>query len=303
MPAEPSAAAPRQLLVAAVPGLFVLLWSTGFVGAKFGLPYIEPLTFLFYRMCIVVLLLTPLALLLRARWPASWREVGHIAVAGLLIHAIYLGGVFVAIDRGMPAGIAALIVGLQPLLTAACAGAMLGERVRAMQWLGLLIGFAGVALVIAQRFDGAHFEGFDGVAVGFVIASLLGISLGTLYQKRHCPHYDLVAGAIVQYSASAVLLGLVAVATEEMRAEWTGELIFAMTWLVLVLSVGAVSLLALLIRWGAAARVASLFYLVPPVVALEAWLLFDERLSPLALLGMLVTAFGVFLVVRPQPKR
>ncbi len=296
--------APRQLLVSAVPGLFVLLWSTGFIGAKFGLPYIEPLTFLFYRMCIVVLLLAPLAILLRARWsarwPGSWREVGHIAVAGLLIHAIYLGGVFVAIDRGMPAGIAALIVGLQPLLTAACAGAVLGERVRALQWLGLLIGFVGVALVIAQRFDGASFEGFDGVAVGFVIASLLGISLGTLYQKRHCPHYDLVAGAIVQYSASAVLLGLAAVATEEMRAEWTGELIFAMTWLVLVLSVGAVSLLALLIRWGAAARVASLFYLVPPVVALEAWLLFDERLSPLALLGMLVTAFGVYLVVRPQ---
>lgn len=295
VPGNPSAAAP-----ALVPALFVLLWSTGFLGAKLGLPHAEPFTFLGIRMAIASGLLLVFALATGATWPASWRAGLHIAVAGILVHAVYLGGVFTAIHRGLPAGISSLIVGLQPLLTAALAMVWLGERLRPRQWLGLVLGFGGVTLVLSGRLGSAA---PDWAGLPPVLAGLLGITLGTLYQKRYCAGMDLRTGGVVQYAATAALMLLGAALFESREVEWAPEFIFALAWLVVVLSVGAVSLLYTLIRRGEASRVASLFYLTPPTTAALAWLLFDERLGPLALLGMAVTAVGVALVIWPTRGR
>lgn len=275
------------------PALFVMLWSTGFIGAKLGLPYAEPFTFLALRMVVATALLLALAGLIRAPWPTDWNEVGHIAVAGLLVHAGYLGGVFSAIHAGLPAGITALIVGTQPLLTAALAGRFLGERVSARQWAGLGLGLAGIALVVGSKLTTGTIGAFG---IGCALAALFSITLGTLYQKRHCAHMDLRSGGVIQYAVTGAVLWLLALAFESMQVRWTGEFVFALTWLVLVLSVGAVGLLYTLIRLGAAARVASLFYLTPPLTALLAYALFGEVLAPLALLGMGVTVAGVALV-------
>ncbi len=288
----------RRTLAGAAPVLFVLLWSTGFTGAKLGLPYAEPFTFLALRFAIVAALLAVLAALMRAPLPARAADYGHIAVSGLLIHGIYLGGVFAAIHHGISAGVAAVIVGTQPLLTAALAGPLLGERVRGVQWVGLTLGFTGVALVVSGNIEAA------GTSVtGFVLstAALLGITFGTLYQKRFCTTMDLRSGSCIQYVAAGVLVGVPAWLLEENAIVWSGEFVFALTWLILVLSVGAVTLLWMLIRRGAAARVASLFYLVPPVVAIQGYLLFDEQLGAVAIGGMALAAAGVAVVNRPAP--
>ena len=283
-----------------VPALFVLLWSTGFLGAKLGLPHAEPFTFLGIRMAIASGLLLVFALVTGAAWPKSWRATGHIAVAGILVHAVYLGGVFTAIHRGLPAGISSLIVGLQPLLTAGLAMVWLGERLKPRQWLGLVLGFGGVALVMSGRLGSAA---PDWAGLPPVLAGLVGITLGTLYQKRYCSGMDLRTGGVVQYAATAALMLLGALLLESRQVDWAPEFIFALAWLVVVLSVGAVGLLYTLIRRGEASRVASLFYLTPPTTAALAWLLFDERLGPLALLGMAVTALGVALVIWPSRLR
>lgn len=285
-----------------MPGLFVLLWSTGFIGAKYGLPYVEPFTFLLLRFAIVVALLLPVALVTRAPWPRRWVDVGHVAVTGLLVHAVYLGGVFAAIDLGVPAGLAALIVGLQPLLTATLVGPLLGERVRPRQWLGFMLGLAGVFMVLGEKLGGAEggslFQGFGGGGIVLTLAALIGITAGTLYQKRFCQALDLRTGTVIQYAAATAAMAAVAPLFETMRIQWTGDFVFALTWLVVVLSLGAISLLMMLIRRGEAARTAGLFYLVPPCTALVAYLLFDERLGLLALAGMAIAAAGVALVVR-----
>lgn len=283
-----------------VPALFVLLWSTGFLGAKLGLPHAEPFTFLGIRMAIASGLLLVFALVTGAAWPKSWRATGHIAVAGILLHAVYLGGVFTAIHRGLPAGISSLIVGLQPLLTAGLAMVWLGERLKPRQWLGLVLGFGGVALVMSGRLGSAA---PDWAGLPPVLAGLVGITLGTLYQKRYCSGMDLRTGGVVQYAATAALMLLGALLLESRQVDWAPEFIFALVWLIVVLSVGAVGLLYTLIRRGEASRVASLFYLTPPTTAALAWLLFDERLGPLALLGMAVTALGVALVIWPSRLR
>ena len=298
----------KSLLAALAPAVFVVLWATGFIGAKLGLPYAEAGTFLALRFGIVVLLLAPLLLLLPDQRIAGWRAAGHVAVVGALMHGVYLGGVFEAIGRGMPAGLSSLIVSLQPLLTAAVVGPLLGERVRPRQVLGLLLGLVGVGLVLSGKLaagdeaGGGHlFLGFGLDALAFNIAALLGITSATVYQKRFAQHVPLIGGAVVQYCAAAVVVGLPALLFESNRVIWSGPFVFAIGWLVLVLSIGAVSLLMLLIRWGEAAKTASLFYLVPPVTAVIAFLLFDERLGPLALAGMAVTVLGVALVVvRPR---
>jgi drug/metabolite transporter (DMT)-like permease len=285
-------------LVAAMPGVFVVLWSTGFIGAKFGLPYAEPFTFLSLRFMAVIALLAAVALATRAPWPRQPRLLGHLAVSGLLVHAVYLGGVFAAIKAGLPSGITALVVGLQPVLTALVAGKVLGERVSARQWAGLSLGLAGVAMVLSTRLTGLDMTALPWRGLGLAAASLLGMTAGTLYQKRFCTGMDLRTGAVIQYAAAGLLIAPAAALTETMRVQWTAEFIFALAWLVVVLSVGAISLLMTLIRMGEAARVASLFYLVPPVTALMAWALFDERLGMLGLAGMAVAAMGVALVVR-----
>jgi drug/metabolite transporter (DMT)-like permease len=282
-------------LIAAMPAVFVLLWSTGFIGAKLGLPYAEPFTFLSVRFIAVIAALTVAAIAFRAPWPATWSAVGHGAVVGVLVHGVYLGGVFAAISRGVPPAVAALIVGLQPLLTAAGAGPFLGERVTGRQWLGLLIGLAGVALVVWEKlsFGPEHLTG-----AAFAVAALVGITVGTLYQKRHVSGMDLRTGAVVQFAAAVLVMLPAALLFETMTITWTGSFVFALTWLVVVLSLGAMTLLYLMIRRGAAAKVASLFYLVPPVTAVFAFLLFGETLGVLALFGMALAALAVALVTR-----
>lgn len=277
------------------PGLFVLLWSTGFIGGKLGLPHAEPLTFLLWRMALVAVVLLALSVWQKAPWPSSWGTVGHIAVAGLLVHGVYLGGVFGALKQGMPAGSVALIVGLQPLLTALVAGPLLGERITGRQWLGFALGLAGVTAVVWEKLS-LNIGGPLGI--GLSVAALLGISIGTLYQKRYCADMDLRTGTTIQYAATGTVLAVLAPLLETMQVDWTADFVFALAWLCLVLSVGAIFLLFALIRRGAASKVASLFYMVPPVTALMAWALFGEKLGPLALGGMVVTAAGVALVLR-----
>lgn len=293
-----------SLGLTAMPGVFVLLWSTGFIGAKFGLPYAEPFTFLFIRFVLTLLALIPLVGLMRIAWPSSLRLWGHIGISGLLVHGTYLGGVFYAIYLGMPAGLAALLVGLQPLLTAACAGPLLGERLSSRQWLGLLLGLIGISLVLGSKLDMGNslFEGFGVGALLSVIAALLGISLGTLYQKRYCTSMPLLSGAVIQYIAAGSLLGVGALLFETREVQWSTTFVLTLGWLVLILSIAAILLLMALIKKGEASRVASLFYLVPPVTALQAWWLFDERLPLLGLAGMVVAIMGVIMVVR-RPRK
>ncbi|TVT74004.1 MAG: DMT family transporter [Denitromonas halophila] len=283
---------------ALLPVFFVLLWSTGFIGAKLGLPHAEPLTFLSVRYALVVAVMLLVALASRAPWPEDWRSAGHIAVNGLLLHGLYLGGVFVSIDHGLPAGIASLVVGMQPLLTAVGAGWLLGERVSPRQWLGLALGFAGVALVVGGRAQLGIPAGDLWHMLWPALIALFGITIGTLYQKRFCPKFELRTGSVIQFLPVFIVTSLVAMQTETLQIEWDGRFIFALLWLVLVLSVGAVSLLNVLIRQGSATNVASLFYLTPPVTAVIAWALFDETLSPMAIAGMGVAVGGVWLARR-----
>lgn len=279
------------LLQRYAPLLFVLLWSTGFIGARLGLPHAEPLTFLLLRYAVVIVLLAAVAAAMRAPWPKTARAWLHIGVSGVLVHAIYLGGVFVAISRGLPAGVSSVVVGIQPLLTAAVAGWLLGESVTRKQWLGLALGFLGVVLVVQAKFG----TEFGWSALLPAVLALLGITSGTIYQKRFCPHFDLRTGAVAQFLPTLLLTAIAASMTESFAVSWTGEFIFALAWLILVLSLGAISLLNLLIRRGGAVNVASLFYLVPPTTALLAWWLFNETLTGLALLGMALAVGGVYL--------
>jgi drug/metabolite transporter (DMT)-like permease len=282
----------ENLAIYAAPTLFVILWASGFVGAKFGMPYVEPLTFLTIRMIAVVALVAILAVVTRPTWP-DLSGVRHSIVAGLLVHGVYLGGVFISIDRRLPAGLSALIVSLQPVLTSTIANRYLGERVVARQWVGLALGIAGVYLVVADKTVAG-----EATALGWAAAvcALIGITIGTLYQKRFGGRIDWRAALIIQYAAAGVLFALGSILFESQKIEWTIELIAALAWLVLVLSLGAVWLLYFLIRRSAATRVTSLFYLTPAVTALMAWLMFGERLGVLALVGMGVCVTGVFLV-------
>jgi drug/metabolite transporter (DMT)-like permease len=275
----------------ALPLLFVVLWSTGFIGARLGLPHVEALTFLSIRYVAVLALMTAIALATRAPWPRGMRVWAHIGVAGLLLHAVYLGGVFLAIGRGLPAGVTSLVVGLQPLLTAIVAGGLFGEAVAPRQWAGLLLGFVGVGLVVFGKTG----TGFGAAALVPALVALAGITAGTIYQKRFCPAFDWRTGAVAQFLPSAVLTAAVAALTETGHVEWTGQFAFALAWLVLVLSVGAIGLLNRLIRHGDVVHIASLFYLVPPCTALFAWLLFGDTLSGLALGGMALAVWGVYL--------
>ncbi|HEX9073873.1 MAG TPA: DMT family transporter [Pseudolabrys sp.] len=287
-----------RLAIATAPVLFVLLWSTGFIGARYGLPYIEPLTFLAVRMAFVVLIMAAIAFIGGAKVPNA-REVQHALVAGSLVHGLYLGGVFTAISQGVPAGISALIPGLQPILTSTIANRFMGETVTRMQWLGLALGLAGVLLVLHDRNIV-----LAGSTLGWIasFASLIGITLGTLYQKRYCGGIDWRAGNLVQYIGAGVLFTLGAFTFETREVHWSGELIFALTWLVLVLSIAAIGLMYWLIRRSAATSFASLFYLVPVVTALFAFILFGERLDALSIVGMVICAAGVVLANRGVAK-
>lgn len=277
---------------AVIPCLFVLLWSSGFIGSKLGVPYAEPFTFLTLRYIIVLLILVPIALLTRAPWPKGKNQMMHVAIAGLLIHALYLSGCVYALRLGLPAGIVSLIVSLQPLLTAAVAGVALGERVLPRQWGGLALGFIGTLLVVYHKMG--HGD-LTLKATLPAIGALIGITGGTLWQKRFCPAFDLRTSTIVQYAASLFITVILAFSFESMQVQWTGQFVFALLWVALVLSIGAISLLNHLIRSGTAVNVVSLFYTVPAVTALMAWGIFHETLTGLSLIGMVVAILGVWL--------
>ena len=288
---------PDSLLARAAPGIFVLLWATGFLIAKLGVPYAQPMTILAMRFVLAAAMMASVAFLTGAPWPRSWRKIGHIATIGILLHAVYLGGCYVAIYAGMPAGMMALIAGFQPILTAAMAGRVLAERTRPAQWLGIAIGFAGLMMVLWERMviDLSH-----PAALLFAVLSLIGITAATIYQKRFCPSFDLRSGSAIQYVAASVVTVPLTLMLGVGEIAWTPTFIFALAWLVIVLSGVSIALLTWMISRGAASKVASLFYLTPPIAAIGSYFWFDETLSPLALAGMAVIVAGLYLLNRTR---
>jgi drug/metabolite transporter (DMT)-like permease len=283
----------HQLAARAAPAIFVVLWSTGFVATKYVLRAAEPLTYLTIRMAVVVAIMALIVLFAKPRWPGR-TGIAHSVVAGILVHGFYLGGTAVAIAHSIPAGLSALIPGLQPILTSTLANRWLGERVTPLQWGGLLLGLAGVALILHERPMSGE-AGWGWFSSGI---SLVSITLGTLYQRRYCRDIDWRAGNLVQYVAVLIFFAVGAFLFEDRIVHWTGEFILSVVWLAVVLSIGSIGLLYWLIRRQAATSVASLFYLVPGVTALMAYGLFGERLDAVAIAGMIACAAAVFLVNR-----
>ena len=288
----------QKFLLWSAPGIFVLLWSTGFIGARLGLPYAEPFSFLFWRFSIVLLLLAPISLFVVKKWPDA-KLFAHSAAVGVLLHGCYLGGVFFAIDRGMPAGVSALIVSLQPILTLLLATVIFGEKTSAKTFALFVVGLFGVGLVLFPNIGGGPEEGGMDLPMVSVIASivaLIGISLGTVYQKHFAGGTDFLAGLIAQYVGATIVIGLLAFTTETMEVELNGEFLFAMFWLVFVLSLGAVGLLMFLISRDSVARTSALFFLVPGFTVLVANLMFGESLGYIQLAGLAIASAAVALV-------
>ncbi len=286
----------EDLAARAAPAIFVVLWSTGFIATKYVLNHAEPLTYLAIRMVLVVGLMAVIVAIARPQWPDRV-GIAHSVMAGILVHGFYLGGTAVAIAHSIPAGLSALIPGLQPILTSTLANRFLGERVTPLQWGGLLLGLAGVILILHDRpMSGDAGWGWLASAV-----SLVSITLGTLYQRRYCGNIDWRSGNLVQYIAVLILFSACAWLFESNVVHWTGEFVLALIWLAVVLSLGSIGLLYWLIRRSAATSVASLFYLVPAVTAVMAYVLFGERLDIVAIVGMVACAAAVFLVNRRAP--
>lgn len=282
-----------------LPAVFVVLWSTGFIGSKLGAPYSEPFTFLAIRFSMAAVLMVVIGFLFRVTWPSTPARVFHAAVVGILIHGTYLGGVFWAIDNGVPAGVSALIVSLQPLVAGLAAGPMLGEKVTLRQWLGLGLGFIGVTLVVSQKLDfNTDLALGDGAGIIACLIGMLALAGGTLYQKKFCAGENLRGHQAIQLTAAASVLALLSFSFETQELTWSIEFVTALIWLTVVMSVGTFTLLYVLIRRGKASQVSSLFYLVPPVTAVMAYFLFGETLGVLALAGMAITVIGVALATR-----
>lgn len=290
------------MLLRVAPFLFVLLWSTGFIASKIGAEYAEPFTFLTVRFALVLALLIPWAVATGIEWPttsAAWQA----AITGFLIHTVYLAGVLWALRADMPAGIVAIIVSTQPILTAVLAGPLLGEWPSRRHWLGLGLGLCGVLLVLGPKLSLQTATGtFGTVALVSVFAALLGMTLGTLNQKRHGISGDLLAVTICHYIAAFLTAAVAAFATEKMSVSWTAEFLLATAWLVIVLSIGAILLLMVMIRSSAVSRVTSLFYLVPATTAVMAAAMFDEQLAYLQIAGITLVMAAVF-VIRPMAGR
>lgn len=286
----------HRTFIQAIPFLFVFLWSTGFIGAKYALPFIEPFYLLFIRMLWTIAVFLLLSVLLRVQWP-SWQQASHQMVTGLLLHGLYLGGVFAAIKWGMPAGVTAIVVGIQPLLTALLSWRLFNESLLPRQWLGLALGLLGVTVVILSTRGDGSFE-LSWPALFATLVALVAISLGTIYQKHFGGGVNLVAGSLWQYISTALFMGILAYSFETRVIIWDTQLILALAWLVLGLSVSAILLLMYMIREGESAKVASYFYLVPAATSIEAWLLFDESLPLIAIAAIGLTVAGVYLVVK-----
>jgi drug/metabolite transporter (DMT)-like permease len=276
------------------PYLFVFLWSTGFVGAKYGLPYADPFIFLSVRIFIAAGILFIAAHFMHAQIALTRSDISKSALIGLFLHAFYLGGVFFAISKGVSAGVAAVITSLQPVFVSILAVRVLGEKLRWSQFAGLVTGLIGVVLVLGPTFDSS----VSTVGIAAVFVALLGSTTATLMQKKFGSGIPMLAGTAYQYLAAGLVLGIAAIATGGTRIDLTPKFAGAMIWLIFALSVGAVLLLLRLLNNGSAASVSSLFYLVPPATALEAYVLFGEKVNTQGFLGIGITALGVWLVIR-----
>jgi drug/metabolite transporter (DMT)-like permease len=275
------------------PLVFVLLWSTGFVGAKYGLPYADPFIFLAIRVLIASMILFAIASMMKAPIAIGSRAISKSVVIGLFLHACYLGGVFFSISEGLPAGVAAVVTSLQPVLVSILAVQILGEKLKVKQVVGLLLGLTGVVLVLGPSFKAE----IPMLGIVAIVVALVGSTTATLLQKKIGSGIPLVAGTAYQYLGSGAVLLVIAVATGGTSIQWSGKFVLAFIWLIAVLSVGAILLLLWLLNTGSAASVSSLFYLVPPATAVEAFFLFGEKVNTQGFLGIGVTALGVWLVI------
>ena len=286
----------KRLIIGGAALVFVLLWSTGHIATKLGDPYIEPFRFLAIRFSLSMLLMVPIVLALGGTWPRSLRDIRHIGIAGLLIHAGYLGGVFVAIDLGLSAGALAVITGLQPILTGVVVAAGFGDKVTRLQWYGLLLGLVGVLLVVWEK---AAFDETPAAAFVAAFLCLISITVGTIYQKRYCADAEIAATNTIQLGLSAIVCGVVSLSIEQGAVEWADELVIAIAWQVLLLSGVAWMLLYWLLRQGETTRVTSMFYLMAPSTAVMGWFLFGETFGWLGTAGLAVAVSGFWLVFRP----
>ena len=283
-----------MILVRFAPALFVILWSTGFVGAKYGLPYADPFIFLSVRILIAAILLFALARLLKMPLLIGRQAVARSGLIGFFLHACYLGGVFYAIAQGLPAGVAAVVTSLQPVLVSVFAVKVLREQLRRTQIVGLATGLVGVVLVLGPSIDAQ----IPTPALIAILIALMGSTTATLLQKKLGADIPLISGTAYQYLFSGCVLSLIALATQETSITWTLRFTLAFVWLIVILSVGAILLLLWLLNTGSAAKVSSLFYLVPPATAIEAFFLFGEKVNTQGFLGIGITALGVWLVMR-----
>ncbi len=287
----------NSMLLKAAPFLFILSWASGFPITRFGLEFCEPFTLLWIRSAIVVIIVGLYAFIVRAPWP-NRQEIAHIALVGITLQCLYLGAMFSALGEGVSQGVAALVAGMQPLLTAAVVGVTLGEKVTRTQWVGFTLGFAGLFIVLSERLGiGAA------TTAGFIFSGLTPIFItgASLYQKKYCANSDLRIVMIVQQAAAGICNFCLAMALENGSVEWSAEVVFVWAWLVVILTIGATNLLYLMLRHGEAARVASLFYLTPPTTVFLGWITYGETMGIIAMGGFLVSIAGVFLVTR-SPK-
>jgi drug/metabolite transporter (DMT)-like permease len=291
-----------SFFIRATPLTFALLWSSGFIVAKFAVADADPATFLAARFALTILILAAIAVASRAPWPANARAVGHSLMAGILLHGFYLGGVWWAIGQGLPAGIAGLFSALQPLLTALLAAPLLGDRVTGRQWSGIAVGLVGIVLVLAPRLAAVDVSALGGVALPVLVnfGAVVSVTLGTFYQKRFAANADLRTGTCLQFIGALAVVAPLALLTETLRFDPTASLLVVLVFSVFAISIGAIALLLVMIRRGEVARVAALTYLVPPLTAFEAFVLFGESLSALQIVGMAIAAAGVWLATQAR---
>lgn len=297
--------ADTRTLIRAMPAVFVLIWATGFIVARYAMPHAPPFSFLFLRYLFSIVCFLAWIYWAGVRWPQTGMQWVHLGVTGVLMHALYLGGVWAAVKGGMGSGLSSLIVGIQPVLTAiwlsvisGTAGPSAGYKVSGRQWLGLLLGFVGLVLVVWRKLTQASPGDYVTAAnMSWAIAALLAITAGTLYQKRFVKPCDVRTANVAQLMAAALVTAPLAWLESDV-IQWNAQVVGAMAWSVLGLTLGGSSLLYMLIQKGAAASVASLMYLVPPTTAVIAWMLFDEPITTATVAGIALTAIGVSLVVR-----
>jgi drug/metabolite transporter (DMT)-like permease len=282
------------------PGLFVLLWSTGFIGVKYGIPYAPPFYFVAIRMAIAALLLFVAISFLRKSQPITRSIIWPSTLIGLTLHGAYLGGCFFAVSRGLPAGVTALIASLQPVLVSLFAARYLGEPLRARAVSGLVLGLVGLFVVVLPRISTTGANSISLISIAACVIGLLGGTSGTILQKKFGGAIPTLAGTSIQYAATAIVLLTLALIFEQPEIQWTAKFVGALAWLVLALSFGAILLLSFLLSYGSAARVSSLYYLVPAATAIEAYFFFDEHISPISMIGTVITVIGVWLVVGKQ---